>query len=87
VRWSVETNNDKAMQAWRDRVFGDYRLHVGEVERRALGAAAPCTNCNQRKSRATFNRRGPSAGLNFTSPRIDEIGIEFMPARHLSYAS
>ena len=31
VRWSVETNHHKLMQAARDRVFADYRMHMGEV--------------------------------------------------------
>lgn len=30
VRWSVETNHHKVMQAARDRVFADYRMHIGE---------------------------------------------------------
>jgi heme-degrading monooxygenase HmoA len=31
VRWSVEANHHKVMQAARDRVFADYRMHIGEV--------------------------------------------------------
>jgi len=31
VRWDVETHHHKVMQAARDRVFADYRMHVGEV--------------------------------------------------------
>ena len=31
VRWSVETNHRKLMQAARDRVFADYRMLIGEV--------------------------------------------------------
>jgi heme-degrading monooxygenase HmoA len=30
VRWSVETHHHKVMQAARDRVFADYRMHIGE---------------------------------------------------------
>jgi hypothetical protein len=30
VGWSVETNHHKLMQAARDRVFADYRKHIGE---------------------------------------------------------
>jgi heme-degrading monooxygenase HmoA len=33
VRWSVETHHHKVMQAARDRVFADYRMHIGEVMR------------------------------------------------------
>jgi heme-degrading monooxygenase HmoA len=31
VRWSVEANHHKVMQAARDRVFADYRMHIGEI--------------------------------------------------------
>ena len=31
VRWSVEATHHKVMQAARDRVFADYRMHIGEV--------------------------------------------------------
>lgn len=31
VRWSVEANHHKIMQTARDRVFADYRMHIGEV--------------------------------------------------------
>jgi heme-degrading monooxygenase HmoA len=31
VRWSVEANHHKIMQAARDRVFADYRMHIGEI--------------------------------------------------------
>jgi heme-degrading monooxygenase HmoA len=31
VRWSVETHHHKVMQAARDRVFADYRMHIGEL--------------------------------------------------------
>jgi heme-degrading monooxygenase HmoA len=31
VRWSVKTNHHKVMQAARDRVFADYRMHIGEI--------------------------------------------------------
>ncbi|HVU46242.1 MAG TPA: hypothetical protein VHD85_08960 [Terracidiphilus sp.] len=30
VRWSVEAHHHKVMQAARDRVFADYRMHIGE---------------------------------------------------------
>lgn len=30
VRWSVEAQHHKVMQAARDRVFADYRMHIGE---------------------------------------------------------
>jgi len=30
VRWSVEAKHHKVMQAARDRVFADYRMHIGE---------------------------------------------------------
>lgn len=30
VRWSVESNHHKTMQTARDRVFADYRMHIGE---------------------------------------------------------
>jgi heme-degrading monooxygenase HmoA len=30
VRWSVEGHHHKVMQAARDRVFADYRMHIGE---------------------------------------------------------
>jgi len=30
VRWSVEAHHHKIMQAARDRVFADYRMHIGE---------------------------------------------------------
>jgi heme-degrading monooxygenase HmoA len=30
VRWSVETHHHKVMQAARDWVFADYRMHIGE---------------------------------------------------------
>ena len=30
VRWSVETSHHKIMQMARDRVFADYRMHIGE---------------------------------------------------------
>lgn len=31
VRWSVEAKHHKTMQTARDRVFADYRMHIGEV--------------------------------------------------------
>lgn len=31
VRWSVEMHHHKVMQAARDRVFADYRMHIGEL--------------------------------------------------------
>lgn len=31
VRWTVEEHHHKVMQAARDRVFADYRMHIGEV--------------------------------------------------------
>jgi heme-degrading monooxygenase HmoA len=31
VRWSVEAKHHKVMQTARDRVFADYRMHIGEV--------------------------------------------------------
>ena len=31
VRWSVEATHHKVMQAARDRVFADYRMHIGEI--------------------------------------------------------
>ena len=31
VRWSVEGHHHKIMQAARDRVFADYRMHIGEI--------------------------------------------------------
>jgi heme-degrading monooxygenase HmoA len=31
VRWSVEGTHHKVMQTARDRVFADYRMHIGEV--------------------------------------------------------
>ncbi|MGD0891432.1 MAG: hypothetical protein ABR923_07855 [Terracidiphilus sp.] len=31
VRWSVEAKHHKVMQAARDHVFADYRMHIGEV--------------------------------------------------------
>jgi hypothetical protein len=31
MRWSVETNHHKVMQAARDRVFADHRMNIGEV--------------------------------------------------------
>jgi heme-degrading monooxygenase HmoA len=30
VRWNVQTSHHKVMQAARDRVFADYRMHIGE---------------------------------------------------------
>ena len=30
VRWSIEGHHHKVMQAARDRVFADYRMHIGE---------------------------------------------------------
>ncbi|HUN85226.1 MAG TPA: hypothetical protein VMU48_12660 [Terracidiphilus sp.] len=30
VRWSIEAQHHKIMQAARDRVFADYRMHIGE---------------------------------------------------------
>lgn len=30
VRWSVESNHHKTMQTARDRIFADYRMHIGE---------------------------------------------------------
>ncbi|MGB6132387.1 MAG: hypothetical protein WBG54_11440 [Acidobacteriaceae bacterium] len=30
VRWSIEAHHHKIMQAARDRVFADYRMHIGE---------------------------------------------------------
>jgi heme-degrading monooxygenase HmoA len=30
VRWSVESNHHKIMQTARDRIFADYRMHIGE---------------------------------------------------------
>lgn len=31
VRWSVQSNHHKVMQAARDRIFADYSMHIGEV--------------------------------------------------------
>jgi len=31
VRWSIEAHHHKVMQAARDRVFADYRMHIGEL--------------------------------------------------------
>lgn len=31
VRWSVEEHHHKIMQAARDRIFADYRMHIGEI--------------------------------------------------------
>lgn len=31
VRWSVEAKHHKVMQTARDRIFADYRMHIGEV--------------------------------------------------------
>ena len=31
VRWSVQPHHHKIMQAARDRVFADYRMHIGEL--------------------------------------------------------
>lgn len=31
VRWSIEAHHHKIMQAARDRVFADYRMHIGEL--------------------------------------------------------
>lgn len=30
MRWSVEAKHHKVMQAARDRIFADYRMHIGE---------------------------------------------------------
>ncbi len=33
VRWSVEGHHPQVMQAARNRVFADYRMHIGEITR------------------------------------------------------
>jgi hypothetical protein len=77
VRWSVEANHHKVVQAARERVIADYRMHIGEVD---LGTRVPAgQTLLQRRLDATEAGIGKAITLldaNFGPDWVKQAGAD-----------